>query len=159
MADDQRPRASTPYDEDFYAWTQRQAEAIAAAGKAGQLPSGLDWEILAEEVGDLGKRDYRECLSRVRQILIHLWKLDTTRREEPKGHWEEEILVQRADLLRVLTPTLRRMVGTELEALHSEAARMATQSLRSDEPAALPLDASKRWTLAQILAEHDDPNV
>jgi hypothetical protein len=44
------------YDQDFYAWTVKNAQLIGA----GRLES-LKLEVLAEEVEDHGKRDYREA--------------------------------------------------------------------------------------------------
>jgi len=158
MADDQRsPLADDLYDRDFYLWTQDQADAIRVAASGGLLPASLDWERLAEEVGDLGKSELRECLSRVRKILIHLWKLQATGREEPQGHWLLEILTQRTDLAAALSPSLRRLLEEKLEKLHLDAVRLASASFQADEPGALPLDASHRWTLEQILGEENDP--
>ena len=68
-----------------------------------------------------------------------------------------EILAQRSELEPVLTASIRRLVEERLEKLHLEAVRTATGLLESEEPAALPLDASRRWTLAQILGEENDP--
>ena len=48
------------YDTDFFAWTQRQATALAA-GKAAEL----DWLNLAEEIERLGKSDLRQLENRL----------------------------------------------------------------------------------------------
>lgn len=39
----------TPYEKDFYAWTQEQAHLL----RTGQLDK-LDWQNLAEEIADMG---------------------------------------------------------------------------------------------------------
>lgn len=140
------------YDLDFYLWTRTQAEALRA-----RSTNALDYDLLAEEIEDMGKRDLRECASRVRQILIHLWKLAATRREEPKGHWKAEVLVQRNDLADALTPSLRGLVEQAVEKLHLDAVKAASRAFETEEPTALPLDPALRWTLAQVLGEDNDP--
>ena len=139
------------YDRDFYLWTKAQAEALRA--RSG---NALDYDLLAEEIEDMGKRDLRECSSRALQILIHLWKLASTQREAPKAHWRAEVRVQRRDLRSALSPSLRRLLDLELEALHVEAAEVAGDLVASEEPG-VRIDASRRWTLEQILGEVDDP--
>ncbi len=158
MADDHRtPSSASLYDRDFYVWTQDQAAAIRAAVAAGVLPPGMDGEKLADEVEDMGKRDLRECWSRVVQILVHLWKLSASMRDEPRNHWRSEIRTQRFELGQVLTPSLRKQVEARLERLHQDAAELAERLLADAEPGAPPLDPSRRWTLAEILGEENDP--
>jgi len=45
------------YDDDFYAWTQEQAELLRRGGGA----SALDIEHIAEEIEDLGKSELHGC--------------------------------------------------------------------------------------------------
>ena len=144
------------YETDFYLWTQAQAEALRAAGKGRRGSNAVEWERVAEEVEDMGKSDLRAAESLTVQILIHLFKLAWTEREEPKGHWESEIVTLRGNLARRLTPTLRNSVETQVEDLHREAAEAARRAFRTEGKGA-PIDADLRWTLAQILGEEDDP--
>ena len=46
------------YDEDFYAWTQEQAELLRRGGAGA---NGLDIELIAEEIEDLGKSELHAC--------------------------------------------------------------------------------------------------
>ena len=117
----------------------------------------LDYDMLAEEVGDMGRRDAGECASRVRTILEHLMKLAATGQDASRSGWRNTIRVQRYDLARALTRTLRTLLETDLDALHEEARTLAADSLAILEPDAPPLDPSRRWTLAQVLGEADDP--
>jgi Domain of unknown function DUF29 len=57
------------YEEDFFAWTQEQAELLRAREQRG-----LDWDNLAEEIDSMGRRERRELESRLRLILHHLLK-------------------------------------------------------------------------------------
>lgn len=144
------------YDSDFYLWTQAQAEALRAAGKGQRGSNAVEWERVAEEVEDMGKSDIHAAESLTVQILIHLYKLAWTQREEPKGHWEAEIVALRGNLSRKLTPSIRNKVAADLDELHAEAAEAARRAFKSDEPDATT-DAGIRWSLAQILGEENDP--
>ncbi|NEO92838.1 MAG: DUF29 domain-containing protein [Moorea sp. SIO3G5] len=57
------------YQQDFYAWTQQQAQAL----KHKQF-SELDWQHLEEEIKALGRQEYRELVSRLCVLLGHLLK-------------------------------------------------------------------------------------
>ena len=144
------------YQDDFYVWTQEQAAALRAAGKAGGRSNAVEWERLAEEVEDVGKSEYREAGSLVTRIVEHLLKLNWSRRPEPKGGWRAEIVHFRARLRRTLTPSLRAKMIDELSDIHADAVEAATASFAVHEPDA-PRDETLRWTLAQILGETDDP--
>ena len=61
--------ARADYQEDFFAWTQEQAQILRSRGTLG-----LDWDNLAEEIDSMGRRDRRELESRLRLILHHLLK-------------------------------------------------------------------------------------
>src|SRR5262249_9612563 len=64
----------TLYDEDFLVWSRQQAKALRSAAR-GSSNQTLDWQNLAEEIEDLGKRERRELASRVSTIIEHLIKL------------------------------------------------------------------------------------
>jgi hypothetical protein len=148
------------YEEDFYLWTQAQADALRAEARRarGGGSNVIDRAHLAEEVADLGARDVRECFSRIRTILEHLWKLEASQMDAPRLGCTETILTQRTDLQDALTPSIRRMMEARLEEAHARASANAETSLRLHEaPALSRLDASRRWTLPQILGEADDP--
>jgi hypothetical protein len=147
------------YEADFFVWTQAQAEALRAAGEAGLLPPGIDWDHLSEEVGDMGKRDLRGAESLVFRILEHLWLLRSSLRDEPKTHWRVEIITFRTTLEFEITPAIRMKLEDGLEALHVKAVRNVAGKLKLLEPEAPAPDPSLRWTLEQILGENDDPRI
>lgn len=154
MADDQRP--GDLYERDFYLWTQRQAEALRAEAKRRPGSNEVDWDHVAEEIEDMGGRDVRECYSRVRTILEHLYKLAWSARVEPRAGWRTTILTQRQDLRDAMTPSIKPKVEAELERLHLGALERAEDAFANEEPAA-PRDVSLRWSLPQILGEENDP--
>ncbi len=117
--DDARPfSAAALYDTDFVAWTERQAALLLA--KRGE---DLDYERLAEEVGDLGKSELHACTSQVTNVLLHLSKIEFVGPLRTVPHWRGETLEFRDALQRRLTPTLQRYVLEELENLRKLARR------------------------------------
>ena len=94
------------YDTDFFAWTQRQAAALAA-GKAAEL----DWLNLAEEVESLGKSDLRQLENRLTVLVRHLLKgaYQPERRQTGRS-WQRTGFEQRRRIRRLLrdSPSLRR---------------------------------------------------
>jgi hypothetical protein len=73
------------YETDPYTWTQEQARALRE-----HRAVALDWENLAEEVGDLAA-GHAESLQSYCQVLIeHLLKLahaPVRQREDNRGFW------------------------------------------------------------------------
>jgi len=67
MATQVKPAPEKLYDEDFYVWSQEQAELL----RAGRFDA-LDLEHLIEEVEDLGGSLERSVRSRARRIMEHL---------------------------------------------------------------------------------------
>jgi hypothetical protein len=119
------------YDEDFYAWTQQQAEALRTHFKGDNR---LDVEHLAEEVEDLGKSELHAVESFVENVIGHLLKLDYSGWVEARSHWRAEVDAFRASIERKITPRIRQQVETELEALYARARRGAAGSLHQREP-------------------------
>lgn len=146
--------ASDLYDDDYYAWTQAQAEAVRKRGAGGNT---IDYDHVAEELEDMGRSHLDAVESLVTNIIEHLLYLEHAGREEPKAHWRKEIVAFRKGIRRKLTPTVRRRTEADLEDLHSDAVDIATAGLLAEEPEAPPPDPSRRWSLAQILGEEDDP--
>jgi hypothetical protein len=62
-------QTTTLYEQDFYAWTQRQA-ALLRSGLLGEL----DIENLIEEIESLGRQERQELENRLGILLGHLLK-------------------------------------------------------------------------------------
>ena len=60
------------YEDDFYAWTQYQAEVLRSLRTRDNR---FDREHVAEEIEDLGKSERNEVRGEVRRILEHFLKL------------------------------------------------------------------------------------
>ena len=152
MADD-RP-APDLYETDFYAWTQAQAQALRVVSVGS---NAVEWERIAEEIEDLGKRDLRAVETLVLRIIQHLHYLRCGRRFEPREHWKKEVRAFRDQVQDRLTSSLRLQIEVDLERLHLRAASEAERWMALDEPFFDPLDKTRRWTLAELLGEADDP--
>ena len=60
------------YEDDFYAWTQHQAEVLRSMPVSDNR---FDREHVAEEIEDLGKSERDAVRSQIRRIIEHLLKL------------------------------------------------------------------------------------
>ena len=140
-------RAAKPglYDQDFYVWSQKQAELL----RAGRFDE-LDLPRLIEEVEDLGANQRRDVFSRSQRILQHLLKLQFSTAVEPRAGWQQTIEDQRDELELVLTPTLRNELEQTLPERYARARKRAAKDLaRYGEPADLPPDCP--YAVDQIL--------
>jgi hypothetical protein len=124
-------KAADLYDEDFYAWTQRQAQALRTQF---QGDNRLDVEHLAGEIEDLGKAELQAVESYVEQIMAHLLKLDYSGYELSRAHWRGEVEAFRSSMERKMTPSIRRSVRQPLPRLYERAGRSAVASLHQHEP-------------------------
>jgi hypothetical protein len=91
------------YDEDFYLWTQLQAELLRRGPAASNR---LDYDRLAEEIEDLGKSELHACQSLCEHIIEHLLKIEYSGRDQPVRHWRREIAEGRLQLKKKLTRSI-----------------------------------------------------
>lgn len=88
------------YDEDFFTWTQEQAQALRE-----RRFERLDPDLLADEVTDMGKSEIRAFASRLAVLIGHLLKLTVQKDRTPSNErgWRRSVVTQRAALNRLLT--------------------------------------------------------
>lgn len=140
------------YDDDFYAWTQYQAEVLRSLRTRDNR---FDREHVAEEMEDLGN-SYRDAVrSQVRRILLHFLKLAYSPARDPRSDWMGSIIDARAEIEDKLTPSLRRDVEEALPRLYERSRKRAAVELQGHrEPdAASSLPAECPYTIDQILAD------
>ena len=117
-------RNSAAYDEDFYAWTQAQAQEIRRAG-AERLNAPVDWENVAEEIESMGRSEWSEIDSRLTVLVTHLlkWLYCPELRERCERGWRVTIREQRRMLGKRLkqSPSLKRVVEAEFAEIHGGA--------------------------------------
>ena len=97
------PVRGSLYETDVVAWAERQAEAL----RAGRFDD-LDLENLAEEIGDVSRREAEALESHLETLLMHLlkWRHDPDHRSRS---WEGTIRVARHKTAKLLrdSPSLR----------------------------------------------------
>jgi len=148
MAAKQEPVAPgcSGYDADFYEWTQSTAELI----RQGRMAE-VDWEHVAEEIEDMGKRDHREVRSRLIVLMLHLlqWQFQPEKRT---ASWRTTIADQRRELELVIgdSPSLRRIPRENLAPLYPRAVKDAVEQTGMT---AKQFPASCPFTAEQILGD------
>ncbi|HTV90875.1 MAG TPA: DUF29 domain-containing protein [Stellaceae bacterium] len=139
------------YEEDFYAWTQEQAELLRR-GPAGA--NRLDKELIAEELEDLGGSELHAAQSLCEHIIEHLLKLEYSGIAEPANHWCREVVEWRLQLGRTLT----RSIIAKLDLADPYRAALRLLRYVEDDAQGLTarLPAECPYTLDQILGGGDD---
>ena len=135
------------YEQDILAWSEQQAAALRRR-ESGH--NALDYENLAEEIGDVGLSILHGCESQIENILEHMLKIEYVRSPENIPHWRKEISAFRRPLRKRLSPTMRRRVEAELEETIADVVRdlRAGELLTEDQAA----EARERGrTLEQIM--------
>lgn len=123
--------SDTLYDDDFFIWTQRQAEELRRAAHAGSnLP--LDWVNLAEEIESLGRREREELRKMFELVLAHLVKLAASPANDPRLGWKEEVGHYRSEIERALEemPSLKADLDRIAQAAWRGGIFRATKALR-----------------------------
>ncbi len=115
------------YEDDFYAWTQYQAEVLRSLHVSDNR---FDREHVVEEIEDLGKSERDAVRSQIRRIIEHLLKLANSPADPPRFDWMETIDDARQTLSDKISPTLRRDAESVLDKLFAEAKRRAARGLR-----------------------------
>jgi hypothetical protein len=140
------------YDDDFYAWTQQQADLLR------RLPvtsNQLDSELLAEEIEDLGRSEVRSAQSLCEHIIEHLLKLEYSGLTEPAEHWRDEIVEWRIQLSRTLTRSIRAKL--DLPDCYRTALRLLRRRLERDVPGLISrVPAECPYSFDQIAGTGDE---
>ena len=140
------------YEDDFYAWTQYQAEVLRTLRTRDNR---FDREHLAEEIEDLGKSERNAVRGQVRRVLLHFLKLAYSPAYEPRFDWMASIIDARAQLADQLSPSLRRDIDQTLARLYAVARKQAGVELQNygEREAALSLPTECPFTVDQTLAD------
>lgn len=138
------PARSTLYDQDFYAWSRRQADLL----RSGKV-SEADIANIAEEIESIGKGEKRELASRLTVLILHLakWRFQPNSRSRS---WRLGIEGQRIDIAELLddNPSLRGLVPELLPQAWRRAVIDAQRETGLD-ASAFPPDCP--WTSEQCL--------
>lgn len=113
---DRRP----DHDEDFAAWAFDQARRLRELSRL-RPNEPLDWDLLAEEIEDMGKGEQRAAEAYLKLILVHLLKLEFASDIVAHGHWRKEVTAFRRNFRRRATPTIGARPQDELGAIYEVA--------------------------------------
>ena len=139
------------YEEDFYAWTQQQAELLRRLPAVG---NEIDLEHIAEEIEDLGGSDLRAARSLCQHIIEHLLKLEYSGLDEPANHWRDEIVEWRLQLEQILTRSIEAKL--DLPAQYRAALRLLRR-LERDVPGLMSrVPCECPYTLEQVVSAGDE---
>jgi len=138
------------YEEDFYGWTQHQANILRSRDI-----KDLDFDNLIEEIESMGKSEQRELESRLEVLLAHLlkWRFQPEKRSI---RWELTIEEQRSRIVDHLrkNPSLKSRVQ-ETQAIAYRytvfSAIKETKMHRSVFPTQCP------WTFEQVMDKNFRP--
>ena len=134
------------YEEDFYAWTQQQAQLLRRVPAIG---NEIDLEHIAEEIEDLGRSDLRAARSLCQHIIEHFLKLEYSGLEEPADHWRDEIVEWRLQLEQILTRSIEAKL--DFPSLYKAALRLVRR-LERDVPGLMSrVPAECPYTLEQVV--------
>lgn len=140
------------YDDDFFAWTQYQAEVLRTLRTRDNR---LDREHLVEEIEDLGKSERDAVRSQVERILVHFLKLTYSPTRDPRFDWMDSIVEARSALENKLSPSLRRDAEERLPRIFAIARKRAALELQKhgEQDAIQFIPMQSPYTIEQILAE------
>ena len=140
------------YDDDFYAWTRRQAAALRRL-RLTRPNVELDLDHLVEEVADLGTNRRDALRSQLRRIIQHCLKLEHSPAQGPRPGWRDAIIDGRLEIEDQLSRSLRRDLGRNLPKLYGQARRAAADSLRAygEDAAADTLPETCPYALPDLL--------
>ena len=114
-------KAAELYEKDFYQWAIRNADLLSS----GEFAKA-DIAHIAEEVRDMGSRERRELLGRLRVLIAHLLKWQAQPEHQLRS-WRVTILNQRHEIAALLDemPSLRQLLEDALPTAHRRAVEMA----------------------------------
>ncbi len=115
----------------------------------------VDWVNIAEELELMGKSQFREVYSRIKELILHLlkWKFQ---KEYRGSSWESSIRKQRGDLIEIFNDSknLKNYAEENFERAYQDSKKIAsteTGILRKNFPVNTP------FTLEEIMNEEFFP--
>lgn len=142
------------YDADFLLWSEQQAALLRRLAAGERVNDAVDWPNLIEEVGDLGRSEFRAVESLLDVGLRHLVLAHAAPMPEPVAHWRAEALAALSRAARQVTPGM--VPRLDLDDLWRTARDVAATKLAASGGLSRPLPAACPFTAAELLNRHPD---
>jgi hypothetical protein len=142
------------YDADFLLWSEQQAALLRRLAAGERVNDAVDWPNLIEEVGDLGRSEFRAVESLLDIGLRHLILAHAAPRPEPVAHWQAEALAALSGAARQVTPGM--VPRLDLDDLWRAARDVAARKLADMGGLARPVPEACPFTAAELLDRHPD---
>jgi len=120
------------YDDDVYAWSQRQGALLRRLAAGERInDADLDWPNIAEEIETVGRSERRAIASRLGNIIEHLMKLEASPAEDPRAGWRMTIERSRIEIEALLddSPSLKPQIDELIVSELPRARRLASAAL------------------------------
>lgn len=132
------------YEQDFYGWTQEQAELL----RSGHLEK-IDLEHLIEEIESMGRGEKRELEHRLMALLQHLLKWQFQPSHQGRS-WRLTIQEQRREIPDVLedNPSLKPALDAVMAKAYAKARKAASQETDIPE---ITFPEQCQWTFDQAV--------
>jgi hypothetical protein len=98
------------YDRDILIWSRTQADLLRRLAR-GERVNGMDWAHVVEEIEDVGLSELNAVRSYIRQMLVHLLKIQGWPDHPAVEHWRGEIGAFQADAAERFAPSMRRRIN------------------------------------------------
>jgi uncharacterized protein DUF29 len=137
------------HDRDILIWSRQQADLLRRLSR-GERVNGVDWAHVVEEIEDVGLSELNAVRSYIRQMLVHLLKVQGWPDNPAADHWRAEIGSFQADAAQRFARSMRRRIN--LAGLYDKA-RAQLKGIKYDgiAPAVWPPECP--FTLNDLLRE------
>ena len=144
-------QAQEQYEQDFYAWTQKQAQLL----RLGDL-QGLDLQNLAEEIESLGKQQKQELRNRFGVLIGHLLKWEYQPQLRGKS-WRITIDLQRDEICELVNenPSLKPYLEEAIAKSYKQAIALVVKETPLDKH---DLPSQCPYSFDQVLDQDFYPN-
>jgi hypothetical protein len=142
------------YERDYYSWALEQERALL-----DHRTEELDWENLADEVGDLARSQRHALRSQAARLIEHLLKLGFASASAIKANrrlWELSLRGARREIRRLLTesPSLKSSAQDLFVEAWPDGRDDALKFLKVDDDA---ISESPLWSFEQAMDEQFEP--
>jgi len=135
------------YHRDALAWSEHQAALLRRVAR-GERINDVDWDHVVEEIEDVGLSELNAARSYLRQVLVHLLKLQGWPDLSAGHHWRSEIVAFQTEAQDHFAPSMRQKL--DLEAIYQRA-RTQVAPMRLGGSAPRPSPATCPVSLDQLL--------